>query len=168
MKAGFIIISLLFSLCGFHHNKINYSIEIYLLKNITPKLSNGIPVEFTIRKSDLPELPFIKDDEIESFDTSSYKIQFNKDAAKRIGNLNPDLQVGIPFVLCVDRQPILTGYICNSVSSFSCNSYALINFKTNTQILIKGIPVRQYEKNILERRKNLFFVQALERTGRLK
>ena len=113
-------------------------------------------------------MPFINDDEIALFDSSTYKITFLKEAAKRIGTLKPSLSVGIPFVLTVDRQPVLTGYFVNQLSSFGCAAYVLTNTQNGVQELLKGLPEHQYKASIAEKRKNLLFLQALERTGRLK
>ncbi len=168
MKKAFITILLLVILGSFRDPKINYSIEIYLLKNLKPKIENGIVTEFKFQKNDLPVLPFISDDDIESFDTSLNKIYFKKEAAKRIGALKPDLKVGIPFVLTVDREPVLTGYFCNIFSSFGCGSYVLINLKDTALILKKGLPEYSYTTSIAEKRKGYFFLQALERTGRIR
>ena len=113
-------------------------------------------------------MPFIIDDEVVSFDTSSYKITFTKEAAKRIGELKPGLSVGIPFVLAVDREPILTGYFVNQLSSFGCAAYVMSNSFSTVHVLQKGLPEHHYETKIVERRKSFLLLQALERTGRLK
>jgi len=132
------------------------------------KTKDKLPKEFTIKKEDLPTMPFIKDDEIELFDTSSYKITFSKEAAERIGALKPSLPVGIPFVLTIDREPILTGYFVNELSSFGCAAYVMSNSSNSVQELQKGLPEQHYKTQIVEKRTNFLLVQALERTGRLK
>src|SRR5690606_24550528 len=113
-------------------------------------------------------LPFLRDDDIDYYDTSNNKIFITKDASKRIAALKPKLNVGIPFVLTVDRQPILTGYFWNNASSFGCAAYVLFNTNDTTQRLLKGLPEYSYISSIIEKRKNYFFLQALERTGRIK
>jgi hypothetical protein len=158
----------LFVLASFHKTKINYSIELYILPNSKSIVKNGLATEFEINNIDLPTLPFIRDDDIEYYDTSHDKIFISQDAAKRISELKPKLNVGIPFVLTVDRQPILTGYFWNTVSSFGCASYVLFNSNDTSQNLLRGLPEYSYVDSIIEKRRNYFFLQALERTGRIK
>jgi len=153
---------------GAHRPVINYSVEIYLVPHKHALSSNGVYKEFTISKKDLPVEPFILDDEIVLYDTSSYSITFSKEAAKRMGSLKPSIAVGMPFVLTVDREPILSGYVINSVSSYGCAAYVLTNTGQLSQKLGKGLPEKNYKKLIAEKRKNFLLVQALERTGRLK
>jgi hypothetical protein len=124
-----IAILLILVLSG-HRPLINYSVEIYLLpyKQLTTK--GNISKEFEVKKKDLPSMPFINDDEIVLFDTSTYRITFLKVAAKRISALKPSLPAGIPFVLTVDREPILTGYFVNELSSFGCSAVSFPFFRT--------------------------------------
>lgn len=164
----FLLTILLIISTGFHNPKINYSIELYILPASNLKTNNGIASEFSITNTDLPTLPLIRDDDIEYYDTNLNKIYFTQEAAKRIGELKPKLNAGIPFVLTTDREPILTGYFWNTVSSFGCASYVLFNSNDTVQSLLKGLPEHRYVNNIIEKRKNYFFLQALERTGRIK
>lgn len=150
---------------SFNPNRVNYSIEIYLPQNV---FANGTTEEFEIKRTDLPVLPFIMDDEIVSFDSSTNQISFEKQAAERIGKLTPSLGKGIPFVLTFDRDPVLTGYFWNVLSSFECKAYVLLNERSPTQVLRKGLPEIAYKDVLIERRKSYFFIQALERTGGLK
>ncbi len=166
MRVFIALLSLLIT--GGNGPQVNYSVEIYLLANNHSNLSDSISKELTIKKEDLPIVPFINDDEIEHFDTSNYRITFSREAAKRIGALKPSLSVGIPFVLTVDREPILSGYFVNIVSSFGCGAYVLSNTPQQVQELRKGLPEYYYKAIISENRKNHFLIQALERTGRLK
>ena len=153
---------------SFNKPKINYSIELYILSDKKSTIKNGFATEFEIKDNDLPTLPFLRDDDIDYYDTSKNKIFITKDAAKRIAALKPKVNVGIPFVLTVDRQAILTGYFWNSVSSVGCASYVLFNSNHIAQKLLKGLPEYSYVNSIHEKRKNYFFLQALERTGRIK
>src|SRR5688572_5207208 len=118
----FILIIALLILNG-HRPKINYSVEIYTLKNLPANTPDKKAVEFDITKEELPEMPFIIDDGIRLFDTTSFEITFSKEAAEKIGKLQPELAVGIPFVLTVDREPVLTGYFVNRLSSHGCAAY---------------------------------------------
>ena len=164
----FLLIITFLVITSFNKPKINYSIELYILSDTISTFKNGLATEFKVNDTDLPELPFIMDDEINYYDTSNNKIYITKDAAKRIAALKPKLNVGIPFVLTVDRKPILTGYVWNRASSFGCASYVLINSNNTTLSLLKGLPEYTYVISIIEKRKNYFFLQALERTGRIK
>ena len=164
----FLLIITLLVITSFNPPKINYSIELYILSDTKATIKNGLATEFDIDETDLPALPFIRDDDIDYYDTSNNKIFITKDAANRIATLKPKLNVGIPFVLTVDRQPILTGYIWNTVSSFGCASYVLFNSNDTVQSLLKGLPEYSYANSIIEKRKNYFFIRALEKTGRIK
>ena len=164
----FLFIITLLVITSFNKPEINYSIELYILTDAKSTIKNGLATEFEIKDTDLPSLPFLRDDDIDYYDTSKNKIFITKDAAKRIAALKPKLNVGIPFVLTVDRQPILTGYFWNTASSFGCASYVLFNSSDITQKLLKGLPEYSYVNSIIEKRKNYFFLQALERTGRFK
>ena len=166
MRVLLTILSLSF-LTG-HRPVINYSVEIYLVPHQQSKATHSIPKEFDVKKEDLPTMPFIIDDEIESFDTANYRITFSKEAAKRIGALKPNLSVGIPFVLTLDREPVLTGYFVNTLSSFSFGAYVLLNTTQTVQKLRRGLPEHRYKTLITEKRKNFLVIQALERTGRLR
>ena len=148
-----------------HRPLINYSVERYLLPSKHSKTNDSIPEEFEVNKENLPTMPFINDDELVLFDTSSNKITFAKEAAKRIGTLKPSLPVGIPFILTVDREPVLTGYFVNQLSSFGCAAYVMTNSSNVVQELKKGLPEHHYKNKIVEKRKNFLLLQALERTG---
>jgi hypothetical protein len=158
----------LFAITSFNKPKINYSIELYVLPDTKSTIKNGLATEFEIKDTDLPTLPFIRDDDIDYYDTCINKIFITQDAAIRIAELKPKLNVGIPFVLTVDRKPILTGYFWSTFSSFGCASYVFFNSNDTTQKLLKGLPEYSYANKIIEKRKNYFFLQALERTGRIK
>ena len=54
-----------------HRPLINYSVEIYLLPSKHSKTNDSIPEEFEVNKENLPTMPFINDDELVLFDTSS-------------------------------------------------------------------------------------------------
>ncbi|RYY45043.1 MAG: hypothetical protein EOO06_17200 [Chitinophagaceae bacterium] len=151
-----------------HRPLINYSVEIYLLPGKRSTTKDNIPKEFEVFKEELPPMPFINDDEVVSFDTSSHKTTFKKEAAKRIGALKPSLPAGIPFVLTVDREPVLTGYFVNQLSSSGCAAYVMTNSSNTVQELRKGLPEHRFKTQIVEKRKNFLLLQALERTGRLK
>lgn len=46
-------------------------------------IKNGLAIEFEIKDADLPTLPFIGDDEIEYYDTSTNKIFVTKVACEK-------------------------------------------------------------------------------------
>ena len=162
----FIVIAALLALYSYSP-KINYSIEIYLPDTSNVNSGGIAPTEFIILKEHLPEMPFINDEGIEQFDTANFKITFSKEAAAKIKTLKPGLAKGIPFVLAVDREPVLSGYFINTFSSVGCRAYVL-NTRDRVQRLTKGLPEHYYEGLIAERRNSSIFIQALERTGRLK
>jgi len=164
------VLLILFSFVIFSSGRAQTSgvVEIYLLKGDGLKSGHGIQGDFSIEKKNVPEKPFIRNEEITSFDTSSFTITFKNEAATRIGRLKPELSRGIPFVLTVDREPVLCGYFLNVLTSFGCGGYALINFNSTKQKLIKGLPEYSYEDILEERRKDPILIQALKKTNRLR
>lgn len=135
------ILFLVVILC-FSCDKKNQRIEIYLLnrrveiedgipycqaKNITDskfleeykyvkydtlfkeKINAG---RFNIVASDLQKVPFITNEEIESFNLNNDKIKFSSKAIKRIDSLSEHVPMhkGVQFVVTVNKNPQLTGY----------------------------------------------------------
>ncbi|MFP5438390.1 MAG: hypothetical protein ACLGH8_11415 [Bacteroidia bacterium] len=82
--------------------------------------------KFTVVKSNLEYKPFIADEEISSFNSQTNIIAFDSSVVSRIRKLKPSMGTGTQFVIAVNKQPIVTGYFWNILSSFTCQSYNIV------------------------------------------
>jgi len=143
-------------------------VEIYLIKEKATIDTTEGPDAFRVSKSDLPKEPFIRDSDILFYNDTTFELTFSAAAAERISALKPDLRIGIPFVLTIDRDPILCGYFTNFVSSFASGANSIPVIKSTVHRIQKGIPEYHFEKNIKERRNDKRLIQAMKSSGRLK
>ena len=143
-------------------------VEIYLIKEKAALDTSEGPDAFHVLKSDLPKEPFIKNGGILFYNDSTFEITVTQAAAEIISTLKPALQVGIPFVLTIDREPILYGYFTNLFSSFTSGANSISVTKSTVHRIQKGIPEYNFEKSIMEHRNDWRLIQAMKISGRLK
>jgi hypothetical protein len=78
---------------------------------------------FEASQTDLPQEPLIKDDEILSFNFNTSKLTLSSSAVKKLWCLKSDFLYSQQFVITANRQPILTGYLFNVLSSSTVNHF---------------------------------------------
>jgi len=121
-----LIVILFLNICC-QNKSIKPEIEIYTIKenfqNIEEKYDSLkkeliYAPEFTVTKDMLNSEPLITDKEILCIDTILGKIKLSENAVNKIVDLNPSMKYGVKFVICKDKEPLLTGYFWSSFSSY--------------------------------------------------
>ena len=87
--------------------------------------------KFEVEKEDLEIMPFIKDTEILAFNAEMSVITFDSIVRKRLRELHPEISQGKQFAITVDKEPVLTGYFWNLLSSQTCHWYSIYNVDIN-------------------------------------
>jgi len=78
---------------------------------------------FISSESDLPEKPFVSDEEIIGYNFETNTLRLTKEGALKLYNLEPNFRLSTQFILTSDRQPILNGYFFNVLSSSWVDTY---------------------------------------------
>jgi hypothetical protein len=145
----------------------NTLIEIYLLRiNSSSIHEDGICGKLEVKKDDLVNNPFINDFEIIGYDTTTFTIFITDSARKRISILEPSLPIGIPFVITVNKKPVLSGYFWNPVSSWGCNWYVIFADNDNKLNIINELPPKR-NKDLDDQRLNKDMIQAFKESKRI-
>lgn len=82
--------------------------------------------KFTATEKDLQRKPFISDEAIISFNPQTNIIAFDSSVVSRIRKLKPIMGRGTQFVITVGKEPMITGYFWNTLSSYTCQSYNIL------------------------------------------
>jgi hypothetical protein len=108
--------------------------------------------KFTVEKENIETKPLIKDEDVLKLNLEKSELILSENAKNSINQLKPNMKNGIQFVICVNRQPLLTGYFRSNISSNIYNwnyiGYDYFEHKTAT-IHDKNFVIRQndgYEK----------------------
>ena len=102
---------------------------------------------FKANKTDLENEPFIKADQIISFDKSNGKLTLDSTATLKLSQLKSD-SFGRQFVLTLNGTPEMFGYFYPSAFSFGCNTHHypyLSNSKIKELELYYGLELRNVE-----------------------
>jgi hypothetical protein len=130
-----------------------------------------------ISKADLDTLeledkPILSIDDIISYSKETHEIELTASAYERIGGLEVPVTTGIPFVVCVGREPIYSGAFWVSYSSMSFYDSVVIDTLPATQHHSIRIQLGYPESPELfrgeDRRSDPRILQSLERAGKLK
>jgi hypothetical protein len=97
--------------------------------------------KFIAEKKDLNEKPLISDDDILSLDLKTNEIRFSETGIFKIRNIKPNFKYSTQFVICVNKEPQLTGYFMNVFSSFP-PTWNYIVYSNQKQINDKKIEER--------------------------
>ena len=139
-------------------------IEVYLLNHFV--LSENGTKRFNVTDSDLQENPLIEDYQIIRYDTLKFEFTIDTLVCSKLSSLNPSLPIGIQFAITVDRNPVISGYFWNPVSSFGCDWYNIPVICRQEIKIYKGLP--EYSNTgIPEMRNNSRLVDALIKSNRL-
>jgi hypothetical protein len=108
--------------------------------------------KYDVELTDLNQNPLISDNEIIGINIQKSELILSNSGKAKIKQLKPNMKHGIQFVICVNRQPYLTGYFRSNISSNIYNwnyigyDYIEHKFETNND---KNFVIRQndgYEK----------------------
>jgi hypothetical protein len=126
-----------------------------------------------LRKLSLNPSPFLSEKDIVSYDPEEYAMELTEEAFHRFKELRPPVS-GMPFVVCVDGQPIYPGAFWTSLSS---NEYSGIviwtnpifreNRKINTIYFETGYPAPQFFSG-KDLRNDERIINSLKKSGKLK
>ncbi len=131
-----------------------------------------------VQKADLRELllnplPFLSEKDIVSYDPEDHAMELTEEAYQRFKELRPPVS-GMPFVVCVDREPVYPGAFWTTISS---NEYSGIviwdnpvfreNRKTNAIYFEKGYPAPRFFSG-KDLRNDERIIKSLRDSGRLK
>lgn len=73
--------------------------------------------KFTVNKENLESKPLITDKDILKLNLKKSEFIFSEIGKQKITQLKPNMKSGIQFVICVNKQPYLTGYFRSNISS---------------------------------------------------
>jgi hypothetical protein len=132
--------------------------------------------KFSVSNKHLTKEPFITDDEILKVSLSKSEFELSESARKKITMINPSHKFGTQFVICINKEPIITGYFRENASSYiyNWNYMSYVYYKNNfIGTIDKNFVIRQnigYEKwkpilSNLETHKKL--ISVLEKSNRL-
>ena len=146
----------------------NPLVEIYLLKNRISTIENrnwpsSVVNHFYANSNDLLDTAFIKDSEIISYDSSTFKLKVTKSASLKIAYLEPPIPKGIQFVITVNKEPVLNGYFINKFTSIPVFSYMIMNHADSVYTIDRLMP-----DVIIDDRKGQKLIDNLLSTGRMK
>lgn len=74
--------------------------------------------KFEVKTSDINEKPLVEDDEIISLNLKNNELVLNEKGDEKVKRIKPDNIKGTQFVICVNKEPVLTGYFKSNFSSF--------------------------------------------------
>ena len=143
------------------------SIEVHLLRKVRPMFDNRVVSGFEYDSSDVVREALIHDEEIVGYDSADSSILFTDSTAKRIGRLEPSLPIGIPFILTIDGEPVLSGYFWNPTSSFGCKTCVIFASNEPRQRIFNGLPPSE-DKVERSRCVKSAIIRACSITGRLE
>lgn len=103
---------------------------------------------YEVNQKDLQNKPFIKFDEIISFNKDNGTLTLNKIAINKLSKIKSD-SFGQQFVLTINGKPEIIGYFYQSAYSYGSNTYHypyLQNFKVNKELeLYHGLELRSVD-----------------------
>ena len=73
--------------------------------------------KFTVDKEKLETKPLITDEDILRLNLKKSELILSEVGKLKITKLKPNMKYGIQFVICVNKQPCLTGYFRSNISS---------------------------------------------------
>lgn len=135
--------------------KIKYDSNIENIKDciydsISKQLIYG--GKFSVDKENIETKPLITDEDVLKLNLKKSELILSEIGRNRITQLKPNMKDGIQFVICVNKQPYLTGYFRSNISSNIYNwnyiGYDYFDHKIAT-IHDKNFVIRQndgYEK----------------------
>jgi hypothetical protein len=85
--------------------------------------------KFIAEMNDLQSNPFIRNDEIRGFDLNKSLLITSKSARNKMSHLKTERKnyYGNQFVLCIDKKPIISGYLIKQTNSiFWSNTYEIL------------------------------------------
>jgi len=104
--------------------------------------------KFTVDKKNIETKPLITDEEVLKLNLKKSELILSEIGRNRITQLKPNMKDGIQFVICVNKQPYLTGYFRSNISSNIYNwnyiGYDYFDHKIAT-IHDKNFVIRQNE-----------------------
>ena len=146
--------------------------SIYLLAEEIPSVG-GIPQwpNVDLNKLKLQDSPIISINDIISYKKETHEIELTKSARKRIGQLKVSLR-GLPFVVCIGRNPIYPGAFWTPFSSLSFPGVVIMPIwhgkkKEGIIQLETGYPSSKAFK-YEDHRSDQIILDSLEQAGKLK
>jgi hypothetical protein len=140
---------------------------IYL---VAQKPATNEILEVNLSGLELEKKPILSNADIIAYSKDAHKIELTPSAYERIGQLKIPTS-GLPFVVCVDRQPIYAGAFWVGYSSQSFNGividalYAQQNLPIRIQLGYPESPELFMGEDL---RSDPRIMQALEKAGKLK
>jgi len=149
-------------------------IEIYLLNKSIKAFDTTRRVvgKFNVKKEDLQDTAFIKDNEIISYTIEKYKLNRKRkywhkillsgsidDRIKRLGDI--PLCCGIKYALVINDEVAYSGYLWNPISSFT--STAITSSVHRNEILVTNM----YQTKERDPRNNPVLFSCLKKSNRL-
>lgn len=93
--------------------------------------------KFKVNKENLKAEPLITDENIIKLKIKNNELILSDYAKNKISNLKPDMKYGIQFAICVNREPVLTGYFRSVYSSiiYNWNYIAYDNYNKQKNVV---------------------------------
>lgn len=91
--------------------------------------------KFNVSYDDIDEKPLVEDDEIISLNLKHNTIKIKSSGISKIQDLKQDMNRSIQFVLCVDKNPIITDYFTSIFSSFPPSTNHILVIPKNKDLV---------------------------------
>ena len=144
--------------------------SIYLLASEEIPAAELLPVD--LNEIELQEEPLLSGDDIIKYSKDTHEIEITVEAYERIQQLySPPVEVGgIPFVVCVGRDPVYAGAFWTPVSSLSFDGVVICQPHYSDKHIIKiglGYPTSEAFTG-KDPRSDPRILESLEAAGKLK
>ena len=152
------------------NNLINKNVRIDTLREYRNIIYCG---NFKANFEELERNPIINDSEIINFNTKKSAFKFDNSVLEKLSKIELDTNyIGKQFAVCINKKPIMFGYILNSFENYYSENYFLDISNTKFKNLHENDKVTSflhYGKDFrpLDTSKEKEFIKALKNTNRL-
>lgn len=142
--------------------------SIYLVK---PRMSAQQMMETDLSDLELEEIPILSVDDIVTYTWETHEIDLTDSGYERIAELHVPVTTGVPFVVCVGREPIYSGAFWVGYSSMSFHGIVIDTLFAMDKHSIRiqlGYPESPELFEGEDTRSDPRILQSLEAAGKLK
>ena len=119
-----VLVAIALTACARRAAPAGEGFAIYLLSG---KLSPAEVAQADLRTLELADKPILSTEDIVTYARQTHEIRLTAAAVERIGQLEvPVSAAGLPFVVCVDKEPIYSGAFWSALSCWSFDGVVIM------------------------------------------